>query len=205
MILFVFDMDGTVLDSMSTLREEAIKIMMERFHLSRPEAELGHSVTAGHPFREQLRLLFAPTDLFGDLQRRKDATIEYEARHHVLSCTFPIARGIEDVLMRIKDLKHKSALVTSTYKEILGDTPQVLGLEFDSHSGYAPPKDQQIRALQKRWSPTQTILFGDTRSDGHCAKEVGAEFYQVTCQNVADRVWSVLDGDAYRPANVPQF
>jgi len=193
-MLFIFDMDGTVLNSMPQLTEEAVKVMQKYFHVTEEEARRDYLMTTGKPFVEQLKQLFNENDVLGGEERRRDAVAEYELRHYELCPTFPLAPGLQEALDTLHAKSHYAALVTSTDYHMLENLPQLKSLKFDYISGTTPkqPKILQIMRVKSWWPESPVVYLGDSCADAHYAEVAKIPFHQVTCSTVASVVTELL-------------
>lgn len=188
MMIFCFDMDGTLLNSMPTLRQNAVDLISEEYHMTREDAESAYNRTVGIPFYEQLQQLFPNTEKNGRV-----ASV-YEMRHRDACPMFQLAPGIEDAIQEIKMRGHGTALVTSTDYHLLDSLPQVKKLHFNHLGGFRvdSPKLAQLRNVTRMFASRTTILFGDSPYDGWCAEQCGISFRQVNINNVAATVMDTL-------------
>ena len=190
-MLLCFDMDGTVIDSMSALKAEALRVI-SRYHtnLSLEEILTGYNMTVGKPFAEQLNQMFP-----GD-SSNKLAASRYEYRHRELCSTFVLSPGIHEAMEIAKSKDHKLALVTSTHKDFLRELQVIRKLPFDSIDAFydGNPKTAQLTKVRRRFLSGTQILFGDSPSDEQCAAIVRAEFRLVTVDNVAETLLGVING-----------
>ena len=188
MLLICFDMDGTVIDSMPTLTTSAIQVICQFYKLSPEEAKQQYLKSTGIPFFQQLEKLF-PKDF-----RNGNAAREYEHIHRSWCPDFPLAPNIKEARMEIKRAGHKAALVTSTDYHLLKYLPQIRSLQFDHVDGFSQgrSKIEQIQRVQTIFSPSKTVMLGDTIYDSSVAMTTGAEFHMVTCSTVAGIVLNIL-------------
>jgi phosphoglycolate phosphatase-like HAD superfamily hydrolase len=187
--LFCFDMDGTILDSMPTLAENAAKTIAHFYDVPLPMAEEMYHSTVGRPFAHQVELLFPSHPC------NKEVVRVYESLH-VSSCpTFKIAPGFRKAMELIHDRGHVTALVTSSNYLLLTLLPQVTILGFDYLGGHQPRfgKEQQMRVAKQFWPTRDVQMFGDTVYDEECAKIVGATFHLVTIETTSAKVREVLE------------
>jgi phosphoglycolate phosphatase-like HAD superfamily hydrolase len=191
MTLFVFDMDGTVLDSMPTLTRRARDLIHLRYGIPLDAATKLYETTTGYPFATQLEMLFP-----GD-EKNADVAFQYELVHELDAPYFLCPPGVADVIDSIKLRRHKSVLVSST-ADVIVHRSAVKKLSFDFIYGFAPGNTKLVqvqRAIQMfaRQNLERVILFGDSELDGICARQVQVEFVRVTCGTVVAEVRKRLE------------
>jgi phosphoglycolate phosphatase-like HAD superfamily hydrolase len=189
--LFIFDMDGTILNSMPTLTSLATDVIVEFHGVTIEQARQSYLDTVGLPFSQQLEKI-APKH-----PKNIAAASCYENRHRDWCPVFPLATGIDAALLAVRYAGHKTALVTSTDYRLLESLPHVRALKWDYIGGFHPDRPKMTQIFQARlafpfpeWTP---VLFGDSPSDKLGATIIGAEFYMVTCATVADIVFRILE------------
>lgn len=171
--LFIFDMDGVILDSMPVLTELAVELIVQYHGTTKTQATLLYENTVGAPFREQLDTIWPnhSKNLFiGDL---------YHECHKALASSFSLSPMTKLVLETVRDLGVYTAIVSSTPREIVERT-KAIDLPVCYVAGYKTnfSKRAQISEAMRRGDvkPTETILFGDSQSDRVCARELGTRF-----------------------------
>jgi len=189
-MLLIFDMDGTVLDSMGALQDAAKNLIASHYDVSIEKAAELYHYTVGAPFREQLEILFPQ-----NAQNEHVARV-YEKTHEVLCADAELSPGIGAMLWAAHWARHQLALVTSTDQHLISNhLPQVRALPWNFIGGYREgyTKDDQIRRVLTtfRYSGT-TVLFGDAESDRRCAARAGIEFFLVEPNRISAVVREVL-------------
>lgn len=188
-MLIVFDMDGTVLDSMKRLSELAVGTMMLHYGVTAEEARVAYERTTGLPFAEQLNMIFPNSD-----QNNRVAE-GYADAHRRMAGTFPMAPRLDKVFRWLKSHQVKLALVSSTSADIIAQMPQVHAAGFDYIGGFRGyEKDIQIEeACAYLGVPlTDVIYFGDAAMDQEYASRIGVQFVFTQAEHLADNLTSVL-------------
>jgi len=189
--MFIFDMDGVILDSMPYLQELAIQVMMSTHSSARGFAEKEYRRTVGHPFRQQLEMI-SPNN-----SRNDSAAQVYLGAHYAFAPLLPLAPLVQKVLATARIEGVLLALVSSTPRTILLRT-QVMILPFTYISGWDKemPKLIQIKhCLSDAWiDPHEAIYFGDSPVDKDIAQEVRCNFVHIPEPNyLAIRVGVALN------------
>lgn len=188
--LVIFDMDGTIVDSMPTLTDLAIKVISENYGVDPDAARLFYEATVGVPFREQLELIFPSKDR-NDLVARL-----YEERHAIAARQFPLMPGIEDLMWDLKCAGIATALVSSTARHVIFEMDQVLRLAFDWVEGFRgmDKRSQILSSCQvMKVQPEEVLYVGDSDFDATCAYDTFAQFARVNGQDTAERVRETLN------------
>jgi phosphoserine phosphatase len=195
--LAVFDMDGTVVDSIPMLTELAVQTLMTTFGMTRQRARTEYERTLGLPFVKQLGQIW-PNDPLND-----EAAAVYEATHRAVARLFPVAPGFAETLQWAAAKGWTTALISSTDRQIIDRMPQILTLGFSRVEGYMLdwPKDRQLaraaKELQIPVSRAHVAYFGDNAMDNIYAQRVGARFQYVTPSSVAAVAKIVMEDMAY--------
>lgn len=194
--MVVFDLDGTLIDSMPVLRGLGIAAIVKHYGLDEPTAAHAYDSTVGLPFRMQLDKL---SPLTPALNMR--VANEYGHRHEAVASEFTLAVGLRPALRWVQ--RHaQTALITSTKTEIVMGIRALHGLAFDYVYGVTselPNKGAQFERLKKDMkkdapvvlvSNSPFVYVGDTKHDAELAEEWGLPFVHVTPENVAARLVS---------------
>lgn len=188
--LLCFDMDGTIVNSMPMLEDIATEVIQAFYGKTEAIARASYRRTTGHPFRDQLEILFP----YHETNDRAAETYEQQHEHHCP--TFELAPNISMVLHHAQELGHVTALVTSTDRRFVKTMLQLNTLDFDFVGGWMPdyPKSAQMTEAMKLLHVYEdTILFGDTLADAQVAFDFLIPFVPVTVFTVANSVLRVVN------------
>ncbi|MDQ3945676.1 MAG: NTP transferase domain-containing protein [Actinomycetota bacterium] len=172
----VFDLDGTVADTMPLLTSVAIDVLGRYYGLDRDEARRRYLETVGLDFASQLEELFP-----GRPENARAAT-EFEAckRGGVLAC--PLLPDVAPTLEFLERRSVKRFLCSSTTPELVAAYLEHHGLRarFDDCLGYRPGfgKDRQVAVLldRHRLDPAQALFVGDAPRDHEVVEGTGVRF-----------------------------
>ena len=172
----LFDLDGTLADTMSELSVLGIGIFRRGFDLTPQAAAEAYRATAGAPFNVQLEE-FAPGG-----QANCQLGDEFETAKVAI---FEGAELYEDALGLLESLiadGTKLAVVSSTREELVHEFALRTGLaaRVDCVLGHRGGDDKTIQILQAlKWingSPESAIFVGDAPRDADYAGRAGVDF-----------------------------
>ena len=193
-MLFVFDMDGTVVDSMSTLEELAIVTMTSCFAMSEKLAKYHYRATVGLPFGEQLQKIFK-TQKSDVLANIAAATDRYQQHHLLLAPTFPLAPRALELLTWLRAQQIHTALVTSTARSIVNEMTQVKALPFSVINSYHDHRTKDIQILHAcnllHVPHYETTYFGDSPADAMFAKRAGVRYCYAEAARLCESVFRI--------------
>ncbi|MBU0671132.1 HAD hydrolase-like protein [Patescibacteria group bacterium] len=94
--IFIFDMDGTVVDTMGGYANLAGRLISERYDLDFVEAQEGYLQTSGVPFYQQLDILFPGN------KRNYETSVLFEIDKIKISKRASLFPGLEELLRFIR-------------------------------------------------------------------------------------------------------
>jgi beta-phosphoglucomutase-like phosphatase (HAD superfamily) len=117
-MLLIFDMDGTVVDSMPALTNLAIDLMQQYLRMDRDVAEREYRRTTGLPFLAQLQ------DICPRAQPEALRNIAeiYTTRHYALAPSFPLAPQAERLFRWLRSMGQQT--LKNEDAVYFGDAPQ---------------------------------------------------------------------------------
>ncbi|MDP3900360.1 MAG: HAD-IA family hydrolase [bacterium] len=173
--LIIFDLDGTLVDTMGIFTEIASYLMAWKYGVLRLEARKGYIRTSGIPFFQQLEELFpgrkhnqSISDIF---EERKIAATDH------LEIT-PEERQVVELLYR---RGYTLAISSNNYTENVERFVQFSGLPFAHvcgyHKGFAKGEEHFSYILERAGvSQDEALFVGDTLSDMRKARAAGIDF-----------------------------
>ena len=191
--LYIFDLDGTLIDSDEMLRVS----LLEMYKKYRPDFDVpdGHTVSfSGPPIKETIIHEFPKEDP----DKLAQEFLEISRRNYVLYCT--IYPGVEEILSTILGCGKLTAVVTNKSRtatdytfDLLGLTDLVMKSVCGNEVKVGKPDPEGILKLMKEFGITdkkEVIYIGDSKYDYLTAKNAGVDFGYV--------LWSPrgLDKDA---------
>lgn len=167
-LAWVFDFDGTLLDSMSAFQRLAGRVMARTYDISPSHGEEQYRQTSGIPFFQQLERLYPshPRNADAASTFESDKLASYrEAR------PFPEAR---DVLTTLRHSGHFLAISSNNFQPLVEDMVTQLQLPVDLvcgwHEGHGKgPTHFEAIAKQSGLPTDATIFVGDSLHDAAMA------------------------------------
>lgn len=191
MKLLIFDMDGTVVDSMPALTRLATETISGFFNMSPRTAAQKYAETVGRPFKQQLEAIFP--DVRPD--RILQAARHYDKQHLRLAPTFPLGQQVERVMCWLKNEGYFIALVSSTAVEIINEMKQLQPLQFDWIGGFEG-YDKAVQITNARTAlradREDTIYFGDSVKDAEYATTAMVSFTFCMAEHFDVSVFKVI-------------
>lgn len=156
----VFDLDGTLIDSMPRLRAYAVDLLVDTYRMDAYVADSGYMTTVGRSFKEQLDILQP-----GNPRNKKVAwtfrQLQEEAYKYVLP-TFGAVETIQFLNEKSIDTGIVSSSPTFLVKQVISRViPEFTGIITGNDTG---PKEKQLLAQEA------THFVGDTPYDGVLAE-----------------------------------
>lgn len=173
----MFDLDGTLIDTMGGFADVAAAVMEKRHGLDLAQARRRYMETSGIPFRQQLEVI-APGHVDNDA-----ASDEFEIRKRVVCDE---ARMTPETVAGLEQLRRAGIklIVSSNGAQHFVDQFQAqeafrfdLALGFDAAAGLAKGEPHVERTLSTLGLSRDGIVFcGDSLKDGDLARECGLAF-----------------------------
>lgn len=175
--MIVFDLDGTLLDSMGDFCEVAAKVMELHFGTEPSIAKRGYIQTSGLPFYYQLKTLY-PEEAEAKVVSAADDFEEKKLAGYFSKSFY------DDVLPCLKVLKEGGVLLclsSNNHQENVQKKLEPISEYFDEILGFKPgflKGKAHFDYLKNKYSlSSDEILFiGDSLSDAKKAKENGLDF-----------------------------
>lgn len=189
----IFDFDGTIVDSMSFLTEQAAELLVERYGMDLGKARRAYIDTTGLPFVKQMELIFP-----GDA--RNESTVStYEERKRESLFDFDLFPDAPVALERIRRQGIKVCVSSGNYEDVIAEIVRFKGLQFDLVMGFRPGFQKGLdhfRFAMETFgtAPEQVVFVGDSRKDGMAAQAAGIRFIARTGLLTAEEFSEVLPG-----------
>ncbi len=166
----MFDLDGTLVDTMGAFADLAADVMASRHGLDRADARARYMQTSGIPFHQQLEVI-VPRDA-----RNAAASAEFEERKRAVCDATMMDRETITGLEGLRALGLKLVVSSNTGQEFVDDFARRepirfdLALGFDASAGLAkgrPHVDHTCRVLGV--ARHELVFCGDSLKDGELA------------------------------------
>ncbi len=171
----VFDLDGTLVDSMSALTDLACQVLEEVYGTDGETARTGYNRTAGLPFTDQLEVLHP-----GD-SRNAVAVERFEGAKSANYCSHPLFDDVAELFRGLRARKCRLAISTSTTQSLAEQYVRGAGLDVDLVCGWAPGfakgSAHFTQVSNRTGAVKEKIVFvGDTLEDARIAQNSGIHF-----------------------------
>ena len=174
----VFDLDGTVADTMPFLTDLAVELL-SRYELMPGDARSRYLGTVGIDFAGQLEELLPGHPLNGEVA----AEFERRKRAGLLRCR--VFTDVTHTLALLRGAGVRRFLCSSTTRELVAAylDEHGLGAAFDDYAGFEPgcSKDRQVELLAERHglSRDRVLFVGDSPRDAELLRRTGVHFVGV--------------------------
>ena len=173
----MFDLDGTLVDTMSAFADLAADVMATRHGLDLAAARARYLQTSGIPFHQQLEVI-VPGDA-----RNADASAEFEQRKRAVCDATMMDGDTLKGLAALRELGFKLIVSSNTGQEFVDDFARRepftfdLALGFDGAKNLAKGKPHVDQVCKVLALGTSDILFcGDSLKDAELAEACGVAF-----------------------------
>ncbi len=171
----LFDLDGTLVDSMGAFADIAARIISREYGIPRDEARRAYLRTSGIPFFQQLE------ELFPGRERNPRLAAEFESAK---LDDFFAEEYFPDVLPALAGLKAMGYVLAVSSNNFQSNVEAFVGsrgFAFDLVLGFRPGfekgKDHfDHLCRQAHLIPGDLLFVGDSLQDGHRALGYGADF-----------------------------
>ncbi len=173
----MFDLDGTLIDTMFAFADLAAEVMQQHFGDTFNDARARYLATSGIPFRQQLEVIH-PGDANND-----DASDEFERRKRDICDTTPLETRTRTALLELRARGIKLVLSSNTAQHFVDEfvtrerVQFDLALGFDASRELAKGEPHVQRTARALGVERDDILFvGDSLKDGELAATTGVGF-----------------------------
>lgn len=181
--IFIFDFDGTLVNSMPYFSDLATKIMARHFPISEDDARHAYTQTSGQPFHQQIAEIFSETTT----PRARKAIDMFESQKLKYNASyFPEVGAVTATLRAAQKI---TVISSNNHQENLDRFVEKSGIPFDlvlgRHSrtvaglktefGKGKAHFDHIRAHFDSM-PSSMVFIGDSVYDAQIAAEYGIDF-----------------------------
>lgn len=172
---FIFDFDGTLVDSMQNFADIAARAMSKRLKIDQNTARRLYIETSGLPFHEQLEVLFP-----GNLANKETAA-EFEKAKLEGYFDEPLFDDAKETIAHLRHLGAKAIVSSNNFQHLVERYVGNTGVSFDMvlgfKDGFSKGRDHFAHVEKSFGIVRQEMAFvGDSIKDGERAKEFGIEF-----------------------------
>ena len=173
----IFDLDGTLIDTMGIFAEIASRLIAGRYNISEEEACALYLKTSGIPFAKQLDILFP-----GDTLNKESALLYEETKTKKLrTVEVSMLPDEAEALREFASRGYRLGISSSEIQEIVDRFVLRSGLPFlyklGYRDGFAKGKEHFSYILAKGGGAPEDIIFiGDSPGDMEKAHESGVGF-----------------------------
>jgi len=161
----IFDFDGTVADTMPFLTELAVKLMTEKYHISRHDAQKRYLENTGMDFASQIELIFPGHPSNHDVVSRFESMREKDI------LAYPIFPEVVSAFKYFVSKKVRIFVCSSTRQEIVERYVRFYKIEnlLEGFLGYRAGfgKGEQIAFIIRNYklNPKEVLFVGDSLKD----------------------------------------
>lgn len=175
--VIMFDLDGTLIDTMFAFADLAAEVMKRFFEDAPEQARRRYLATSGIPFRQQLEVIH-PDD-----ERNDGAANEFERRKRLICDSTPLDSTTRAALFELRRRGIKLVVSSNTAQHFVDEfvarerVPFDLALGFDDSRDLAKGEPHVKRTTCTLGVCRDDILFvGDSLKDGELAARAGVNF-----------------------------
>ncbi len=171
----LFDLDGTLVDTMGAFADLAAEVMAEHYGLMRANARRLYLQTSGVPFVQQLELIF------GEQPENVAAAAAYEGRKHAIAAGASMDDETRDAVEALRALGLAVVVSSNGHQEhvdgFAARAPGLFDLALGFGGGLHKGEPHVARVAEALGAPRDRMLFvGDSLRDGELARETGVGF-----------------------------
>jgi len=173
----MFDFDGTLVDSMTFLENNAVLLLMEYYNLSKEEATNRYRETTGLPFIQQMEIIAPKNKELNSKTVKKFEKMKTDRIYEQKLFTDSL-----DVLKTLKKRGYNLGISSGTIEEIISEYQHRIKLDLvDDVLGWKPGfekgKDHFDYVIKKYKIKNSNIVFiGDSLHDAKRAKNNQIDF-----------------------------
>jgi phosphoglycolate phosphatase-like HAD superfamily hydrolase len=173
--VILFDLDGTLVETMQIFADVAAEVMVEHYGLVFKNARRLYLQTSGVPFHEQLEVIF------GDHENNPAASAEFERRKHAAASAAAMDDATRFALGKLKargmGLVVSSNGMQSHVDAFAARTPELFDLALGWTEGSHKGEPHVTRVCERLGIRRKALAFvGDSLRDGELAAESRVRF-----------------------------
>ncbi|NMG83280.1 MAG: HAD hydrolase-like protein [Methanosarcinales archaeon] len=182
----IFDFDGTIANTMPFLTELGVKLMTERYNISKSEAERRYLETTGLDFASQLELIFP------DHPNNQEVANTFESKKIEGIFANPIFPEVIPTLKYFSNKKIKTFICSSTKQEIITKYAQLNRIDkqvdglFGKKSDFGKSEQIDFVIQHHNLHPNEVLFVGDSLKDNDFAKDKKINFIGISM--IFDRI-----------------
>ncbi|MBI4211451.1 MAG: HAD family hydrolase [Deltaproteobacteria bacterium] len=171
----VFDLDGTLIDSMEDFADVASNVMPRFYPVSRETARQMYLDTSGKPFHHQLETLFPGHPSNADAAK----AFEKEKKNNYLDKQ--LFQGAREMISHLRSKNIKVVVSSNNFQALVDQILDVRGIECDLVLGYQPNFEKGephfCKITETLQAERSEITFvGDSLHDAERAQAAGIDF-----------------------------
>lgn len=177
--LVMFDLDGTLIDTMGYFADLAAELIHEHYGVELALARQRYLQTSGIPFRQQLDVLF-PDDT-----RNEPTSATYEQRKTGICLRAEMPADTVEALQELQRRGLRVVLSSNSAQHFVDELVDRCPVRFDLTLGFGDGLAKgapHVAEVERRLGvPAARILFvGDSLKDGELAERCGLRFVGIT-------------------------
>lgn len=169
-LLFVFDFDGTLVNSMRAHSRLGTDVIVKYFGIPKSKALEGYLATVGKPFGTQLQEIFPAVS--EDLRARCAAEYHSRKQKEVYGNT-GLFRDVKRTLETLRQQGHQLFVASSTEQNIVSRQLERLGIREHFSEVFGPEQGSKQTIVQRllgEYPIGRVVFVGDAKTDVQLSK-----------------------------------
>ncbi|KKP92581.1 MAG: Glucose-1-phosphate thymidylyl transferase [Parcubacteria group bacterium GW2011_GWA1_36_12] len=173
-----FDFDGTIVDSMSLLEQNAVKVLKTYFNIPRTVARRAYRISTGLPFKQQVDIIVPNNSV-----SKKEAVKVFEKLKIYSMLKAPLFPEVHQVFATLKKRHYKIAISSSSKISDIrayckrNKIEDLVNYILGYRPGFEKGRDHFNYLIKKEKINKNNICFiGDSLNDMHRANREGIYF-----------------------------